>query len=575
MRMSRAFIPTVKETPADADIISIQLAIRAGMIRKLGAGIYTYLPLGLKVIRKVEEIIREEMNRAGAQELLMPILSPAELWRESGRWDVYGKELMRIKDRHNREFALGPTHEEIITDLVRTQLKSYKELPVNLYQIQTKFRDEIRPRFGVMRAREFVMKDAYSFHTDAESLKETYDTMFETYSRIFKRCGLRFKPVLADSGAIGGDVTHEFCVIADSGESLVLYCDDDSCGYAASSEFATGIIAPRPHDALSADDPIEEVHTPNLKTVEEVAGFFKVKPHYLIKTLLYKVDEKIVAVLCRGDREINDAKLQHQFKTPFVELADEQSVMKATGAAVGFAGPVGLSVPVYADVSLENVPVGITGANKTDYHIKNVVQGRDFKIEEYVDVSSAQADDGCPWCKKPLKQCKGIEVGQVFQLGTKYSESLNATYHDEHGKEIPFVMGCYGIGVTRTVGAAIEQSHDKDGIVWPYSIAPYHVMILLLNANDESLKSKAEELYGQLQSDGYDVLYDDRDVRPGFKFKDADLLGIPIKIVIGKSFASEGLIEVKKRVDGQMFKVTPDELPALLESLKKELDIVL
>ncbi len=503
----------------------------------------------------------------------MPILSPAELWLESGRWNVYGKELMRIKDRHNREFALGPTHEEIITDLVRSQVKSYKELPVNLYQIQTKFRDEIRPRFGVMRAREFVMKDAYSFHTDEKSLQETYDIMFETYNRIFTRCGLKFKPVLADSGAIGGDTTHEFSVLADSGESALFYCEDDNCGYAASSEFATGSIAPKAHDALSTDDSIEKIHTPNLKTVEEVAAFFKVEPHYLIKTLLYSVEDKVIAVLCRGDREINDAKLQRHFQTPFVELATEEQVVSATNAAVGFAGPVGLSVPVYADISLKDMPIGITGANETDYHIKNVVRDRDYTVKEFIDVSMAVSGDGCPWCKKPLQECRGIEVGQVFQLGKKYSKALNATYHDEQGKENPFIMGCYGIGVTRTVAAAIEQSHDKDGIIWPYSIAPYHVMILLLNAKEEPVKEKAESLYTELQEQGYDVLLDDRDVRPGFKFKDADLLGIPIKIVLGKSFVTEGLIEVKKRVDGQMFKITPEELPALLNDLRKELEI--
>jgi prolyl-tRNA synthetase len=571
--MTRAFIPTVKETPADAEVISHQLMIRAGMMRKLGAGIYTYLPFGLKVIRKVEQIIREEMNRAGAQELLMPILSPAELWMESGRWNVYGKELMRIKDRHNREFALGPTHEEIITDLVRTQIKSYRELPVNLYQIQTKFRDEIRPRFGVMRAREFVMKDAYSFHTDEASLKETYDIMFETYKRIFTRCGLKFKPVLADSGAIGGDTTHEFSVLADSGESALFYCQDDSCGYAASSEFATGIIPAMEYSALSVDNPMEKINTPNLKTVDEVSDFFGVAKHYLIKTLLYVVEDKVVAVLSRGDREINEAKLQRYFKTPFVELAGEQQVVSATNASVGFAGPVGLSVPVYADISLKDMPVGITGANETDYHLKNVVCGRDYTINEYIDVSMTVCADGCPWCKKPLQECRGIEVGQVFQLGKKYSKALNATYHDEQGNELPFVMGCYGIGVTRTVAAAIEQSHDKDGIIWPYSIAPYHVIILLLNIDETSVRQQAEVIYTELQELGYDVLLDDRDVRPGFKFKDADLLGIPIKIVLGKSFSSEGLIEVKKRSDGMMFKIKPEELPALLDNLRREMDV--
>lgn len=573
MRMSQALIKTVKEIPADAEIISHQLMIRAALMRKLGAGIYTYLPLGLKVIRKVEQIIREEMNRSGAQELLMPILSPSELWKESGRWDVYGKELMRINDRHDREFALGPTHEEIITDLVRSQLKSYKELPVNLYQIQTKFRDEIRPRFGVMRAREFVMKDAYSFHRDAESLRDTYQVMYDTYTRIFSRCGLKFKPVLADSGAIGGDVTHEFTVLADSGESLVFHCPSESCGYAASSEFATGTIAAAEDNPLSESDLIAEVHTPNLKTVEDVANFFGVSTQIMIKTLLFTVKDTTVAVLVRGDREVNEAKLQAYFQTPFIELADEQIVKKITGADVGFAGPVGLDIPIYADHSLKDLNVGITGANKSDYHIKNVVRGRDYTAKDVIDVSTAQSGDACPDCAQPLQECRGIEVGQVFQLGTKYSKAMNAVFHNENGEEMPFVMGCYGIGVTRTVAAAIEQCHDKDGIIWPYAIAPYHIMVLPLNSKDEDIMRCADEVYAMLLDAGYDVLLDDRDLRPGVKFKDVDLLGIPIKVVIGKSYTNDGVLEVKKRIDGQMVTVTKDALLSTLSSIVKELDI--
>ncbi|MCP5462970.1 MAG: proline--tRNA ligase [bacterium] len=569
MRLSEALIPTVKETPSDAEIISHKLMIRAGMMRKLGAGVYTYLPLGLKVIRKVEQIIREEMNRAGAQELLMPILSPAELWQESGRWDVYGKELMRFKDRHDRDFALGPTHEEIITALVRSEIRSYRQLPVNLYQIQTKFRDEIRPRFGVMRAREFVMKDAYSFHRDTASLEKCYKLMFETYTRIFKRCGLHFKPVLADSGAIGGDKTHEFHVLADAGESEILYSSD----YAASSEYASGRIQPIKNNSLKEGGSLEKIYTPGIKTVEEVAGFFKVETHCLIKTLIYKVANSIIAVLIRGDREINESKLQRHFKTPFVELADEQSIRTATHADVGFAGPVGLSIPIYADVSLKGMEVGITGANETDYHFKNVHPDKDFTVREYIDAHISKAGDLCISSDDELKSCRGIEVGQVFQLGTKYSSALHAAFDDEDGSEKPFVMGCYGIGVTRTVAAAIEQSHDKDGIIWPYSIAPYHIIVLPLNSDDHASIQYAEKIYAELSALHYDVLLDDRDIRPGVKFKDADLLGIPIKIVIGKSLSAEGLIEIKKRIDGETFKVLPENLFSAIENIVRELEI--
>ncbi|RJP59154.1 MAG: proline--tRNA ligase [Candidatus Auribacter fodinae] len=571
MRMTQALIRTMKETPSDADIPSLIFGLRSSIINKLGSGLYTLLPLGLKVVRKIETIIREEMDKSGAQELLLPILSPAELWQESGRWDIYGKELMRIQDRHDRDFALGPTHEEIITHLVRSLVKSYKELPLNLYQIQTKFRDEIRPRFGVMRAREFVMKDAYSFHRNEESLRETYQVMFDTYTRIFKRCGLKFKPVLADSGAIGGDVTHEFTVLAQTGESVILYCEDNSCGYAASSEYATGNIAPFTENTLKSADSMEKIHTPNLKTVDEVSAFFKVQPQTLIKTLLYKINDTVTAVLVRGEREVNEAKLQKAFTTPFVELADEKTVNSVTNAAVGFAGPVGLSIPVYADFSLKTLDAGITGANETNYHYKNVVLNRDFSINSFIDVSTALAGDSCIKCGKSLAVCRGIEVGQVFQLGTKYSKAMNATFHDENGEEKPFIMGCYGIGVTRTAGAAIEQSHDKDGIIWPYSIAPYHIIILPLNMNESGIVECAEQLYSQLTQDGYEVLLDDRDLRPGVKFKDADLIGIPIKIVIGKSFLNDKTVEVKKRIDGTTVQATIDHLPVTIRQIVNEL----
>jgi len=512
------------------------------------------------------------MDRSGAQELLMPILSPSELWIESGRWNIYGKELMRIKDRHSREFALGPTHEEIITDIARKNIKSYRELPVNLYQIQTKFRDEIRPRFGVMRAREFVMKDAYSFHSSKKCMRETYKIMFDTYTRIFKRCGLRFKPVLADSGAIGGDMTHEFTVLAESGETLVFFCEDDKCGYAASSDFASGKIEPIETLTLNSDSSMEKIHTPNMKTVEEVSAFFNENTSSLIKTLLYKMDDKIIAVLVRGDREVNEAKLQCTFKNPFIELADEESVKRVTNADVGFAGPVDLKVPVYADLSINQVSVGISGANETDYHFKNIVPGRDFQVEKYIDVSSAQKGDDCPKCSKKLDECRGIEVGQVFQLGNKYSTALNAVYHDKSGKEIPYLMGCYGIGITRTVAAAIEQSYDEDGIIWPYSLAPYQITVLMLNLHDEDIKNESESIYNELTKAGFEVLLDDRDERPGFKFKDADLLGIPIRVVVGKSFKKDKVLEVKSRSDKNIIKVSREKLMDTIGDIVTGLD---
>jgi prolyl-tRNA synthetase len=545
MRWSRAFIPTLRESPADAEIASHRLMLRAGMVRKLGAGIYTYLPLGWRSIRKVERIVREEMDRAGAQEILLPILTPAELWRESGRWDEYGRELMRLKDRHEREFALGPTHEEVITATVRGEVRSYRELPLCLYQIQTKFRDELRPRFGVMRGREFTMKDAYSFHRDAASLDGYYRAMHEAYSRIFRRCGLTFRAVLADPGLMGGGETHEFMVLAESGESVVISCPSEACGYAATTDTATGSIPPPPQRAEAA---LREVPTPGAKTVEDVAAFLGVPPARIIKTLLYRSGGGIVAALVRGDRELSEPKLRNALGRAALELADEAAVRKATGADVGFAGPVGLKgVRIVADRSVKGIRDGVAGANKTDRHLAGVSEGRDFDAGECLDIAVSREGDGCPKCGSALTAYRGIEVGQIFKLGTKYSESMGATFSGVDGSAKPFVMGCYGIGVTRTVAAAIEQHHDDDGIIWPMAIAPYHVGIIAMKPADGPVMRAAEGLCRALEGRGVEALLDDRDERPGMKFKDADLIGLPLRVVVGSKGLAQGKVELKPR----------------------------
>jgi prolyl-tRNA synthetase len=554
MLWTKALIPTLKEDPAEAEIVSHKLMIRAGLMRKVGAGIYTYLPLGWRTIRKVESIVREEMDRAGAQELLLPILSPAELWRESGRWAEYGKELMRLKDRHDREFALGPTHEEVITSTVRGEVRSYQELPLCLYQIQTKFRDEVRPRFGVMRGREFTMKDAYSFHRDEKSLDDYYGVMNEAYSRIFTRCGLDFRAVLADPGIMGGKVSHEFMVLASSGESVVLSCPNEECnGYAATTDTAIG----NPASPAKPGEDMEqlcEVHTPGQKTVEEVTAFLKVGPEKLIKTLIYQAGEKRVVVLVRGDRDVNEAKLQKALKSHDVMLADEETIKRVTGAPLGFAGPVKLRLQsselrvIADDSTIRGIRNGVTGANKADYHLTGVSEGRDFKVDEWHDLLLVREGDICPEClKTPLTAYRGIEVGQIFKLGKKYSESMGATFSDKDGVAKPFVMGCYGIGVTRTVAAAIEQNHDENGIIWPMSIAPYHVDIIPMSVKDEATMKVAGEIYQALGEKGIEVIMDDRDERPGIKFKDADLVGIPLRVVIGSKGLAQGKVELKRR----------------------------
>ena len=553
MRVSKALIPTVKETPGEAEIPSHKLMLRAGLMRKVASGIYEYLPLGQRSLLKVMKIIREEMERGGAQEVLMPILTPAELWQETGRWQKYGKELMRVKDRHERDFALGPTHEEVITDLVRRELKSYKQLPLNLFQIATKFRDEVRPRFGVMRSREFLMKDGYSFDVDDEACDKTYWIMFEAYKRIFKRCGLAFAPVEADSGLIGGSFTHEFMVLAETGEAAIAMCS--SCGYAANLEKAEGV--PSPHTAPVAGGAYQKVETPGKHTVEHVSELLKLPPQQFIKTLIFVADGKPVAVMVRGDHDVNEVKLQNFLEAQELSLASAEKVVEVTKAPVGFAGPVGLSgVRMVADKALQGGHQYVTGGLEKDVHLTSVEFGRDFKDPEWADLRSAATGDGCPKCGKPLKAGRGIEVGQTFKLGLKYSKSMKCVYLGEDGKDHETVMGCYGIGVTRTVGAAIEQHNDADGILWPISIAPYEVHLLLLNPADPEVAKAADQCYEDLKKAGYEVLYDDRaEATAGFKFKDADLLGMPISVRVGAKGLKEGLIEVKRRRSKDVTKV--------------------
>jgi len=543
MRWSRAFIPTLKETPSDAEIASHRLMLRAGMLRKLSSGIYNLLPLGMRSVLKTAGIVREEMDRTGAQELLMPVLSPSELWRESGRWDVYGDELMRIRDRHKREFALGPTHEEIITDIVRKEVRSYRELPLTLYQIQTKFRDEVRPRFGVMRAREFMMKDAYSFHESEESLDETYRVMHGAYTRIFTRCGLTFGAVEADSGAIGGDVTHEFMVFADTGESEVLHC---GCGFSATREGTTLEVPPVGPGGTAR--PMERVATPGMKTVEEVTGYLGVKPHDLVKTLIYTCRDEHVAAMVRGDREVSETKLSKATGLAPLELATPETIERLSGAPLGFTGPVGLKgARLIADHSVATMTNMVTGANEEDAHLRSVNLGRDFTPDEVTDIAVAEEGDPCPRCGAPLSSYRGIEVGQIFKLGTKYSESMGATFLDAAGKERPFIMGCYGIGVTRTVAAAIEQHHDEDGLAWPISVAPYEVHILPVNVSHSESRELGERLHKELESRGLEVLLDDREERSGTKFKDADLVGIPYRVTVGERGLKKGIVEIRDR----------------------------
>src|SRR5712692_7421482 len=561
MRQSRLLIPTLRDDPGEVEIVSHKLMLRAGLIRKVAAGVYTYLPLGLRVIRKVERIVREEMNRAGAQEVLMPIAAPAELWQETGRWDFYGKELFRLKDRHERDFCLGPTHEEVITDLVRREVRSYRQLPANFYQIQTKFRDEIRPRFGLMRGREFIMKDAYSFDADEAGAKESYRKMYEAYKAIFTRCGLSFRPVEADTGLIGGTSSHEFMVLADTGEEGIAVCD--ACDYAANVERAEL----REHAHKPPPETLREkrrVPTPGKKTVGEVTTFLKVPATQLVKTLLYQADGKPVAVLVRGDHEINEAQLKKALGATDLVMTDPAMVEQLTGAPVGFAGPVGLSgLTILADLAVKPLTNVVVGGNAADTHWVDVTPDRDFTPHRYADIRNAVAGDACPRCAKPLRIVRGIEVGHVFMLGTKYSEKMKATYLDKQRQDQAIVMGCYGIGIGRTAAAAIEQNYDAKGIIWPAPIAPFHVHILPLADKGQTL-DVALALEMELEKVGIDVLVDDRDERPGVKFNDADLIGCPYQVVVGEKGLKEGQIELKERRTGTVTKLAPAAVAARL-----------
>ncbi len=561
MRFSKFFIPTLKEAPAEAEIISHKLMLRAGMIRRLASGIYSYLPLGLMALRKVENIIREEMNRVGAQELLLPMVQPAELWQMSGRWHQYGKELLRLKDRHNRDHCLGPTHEEVITNLVRYEVRSYRDLPINLYQIQTKFRDEIRPRFGFIRSREFIMKDGYSFDVDDQGAEKTYQLMYEAYDRIFSRCGLTFRVVEAETGAIGGSFSHEFMAISDVGEDTIVYCKH--CSYAANIERAE---VKDIKFSKEKQRPIEEVYTPGHKTVDEVTSYLNVKSEKIVKTLLYLSDGRPMAVLVRGDHEINEAKLTRLLGCESLTMAPPTVVGEITGAAVGFAGPVGLDIKIVADNAIKGMKNFISGANKTDYHSININLGRDFEVAMFGDIRFVTKGDICPRCGGELVFKRGIEVGHVFKLGTKYSQALKATYLDEKGKEQYMVMGCYGIGVGRTLAAIIEQDHDEHGIIFPFSVAPFSIHLLPIDLKKPEIASTAERIYQTLKDKDWEVLYDDREVSPGIKFKDADLIGIPIRITLGK-YLKENKVEVRLRSGGKTRIVPLNELELTLEAL--------
>ncbi|MGN0681518.1 MAG: proline--tRNA ligase [Candidatus Fimisoma sp.] len=565
MKLSKMHIKTLREVPAEAEIPSHILLIRTGMIRKLASGIYGFMPFGWRSVRKIEDIIRSEMDKAGGQEIHMSAIQPAELWQESGRWFAYGPELWRVKDRNGRDFCLGPTHEEIFTDIIRNDVSSYRQLPMNLYQIQTKYRDEARPRFGLMRSREFIMKDAYSFDRDFEGLDKSYDDMYKAYEKIFTRCGLTFRPVEADTGAIGGSNSHEFTALSEVGESEIAYCE--KCSMAATTERAECVDAPADTEEML---PMEEVKTPGTKTIEAVADFLGMPQTKTIKALLFVTydeegnEKEYVAAFVRGDRELNMTKLINALNIPehAIEFADEAKMSQKTGCVGGFTGPVGLhDCKVVVDSELTGLRNLCAGANKENYHVKNVNYGRDYKGDIVTDLKLLKEGDPCPVCGAPVKHARGIEVGQVFKLGTKYSQAMNAVYKDENQQDRLIVMGCYGIGVTRTLSAIVEQHHDENGIIWPMSVAPYHVIITLVKPGDETQEAVAEEIYNRLSDAGVEVLLDDRDERPGVKFKDADLLGIPVRITVGKR-APEGVVEYKLRREAEKQEMSVSEAVA-------------
>ncbi|MEH7234736.1 proline--tRNA ligase [Bacillus sp. JJ1562] len=563
MKQSMTLIPTLREVPADAEIKSHQLLIRAGFIRQNASGVYSYLPLARRVLQKIEKIVREEMERTGAAELLMPALTPAELWQESGRWYSYGPELMRLHDRHERDFVLGPTHEEVITSLVRDEIKSYKRLPLTLYQIQTKFRDEKRPRFGLLRGREFIMKDAYSFHADQDSLHDVYEKMYTAYSNVFARCGLNFRAVIADSGAMGGKDTHEFMVLSEVGEDTIAYSDTSS--FAANIEMAPVVMEyPKSNEPVKE---LEKVETIEKKSIEEVATFLDVSTEKCIKSLLFEVDEKFILVLARGDHEINDIKVKNLLEATNVELASTEDTERIMGCTVGSLGPINVTneITVIADHAVASVVNGVCGANKENYHFVNVNPDRDFTGIQYEDLRFIQEGDPSPDGQGKIVFAEGIEVGHIFKLGTRYSEAMGATFLDENGRTQPMIMGCYGIGVSRTLSAVAEQSNDDNGLIWPENLAPYNLHLIPVNMKNEEQKVLAESLYVSLQESGYDVLFDDRVERPGVKFADSDLIGLPLRITVGKR-ASEGIVEVKVRKTGETLEINIENL---IETIKK------
>lgn len=555
MRYSQSLIPTRRDAPADAEIISHKLMVRAGLIQKLSSGIYTYLPLGFRVIQKIEQIIREEMNAAGAQELMLPIVMPADLWLETGRWNVYGKELLRFKDRKDNDFCIGPTHEEAITDLVRSNVKSYRQLPLNLYQIKTKFRDEIRPRFGLMRSREFIMKDGYSFDVGEEAAHKTYEAMYEAYKKIFSRCGLEFRPVEAVTGTIGGTLSHEFQVLAESGEDEIFSCNQ--CDYTANKERAEYCVSKKNEPIKKSEGKggkYRKVKTPDKQSVEDVSEFLKVKPNQLIKTLIFESEKGPIAGLVRGDQGLNTFLLRRAVGANEIQMASEETIEETTGGPLGFSGPIGLvktDLPLYVDPTVMEMTSAVVGANEKDAHFVDVVPRVDFQPKAIVPLRQAIIGDGCPRCEGQLNSFRGIEVGQVFYLGDKYSKAMKATYLNEQGKEQVMIMGCYGIGVGRTAAAAIEQHYDEHGIIWPRSIAPYEVILLSLNMSDLEVARISEQLYKRFCDKGIDVLWDDRYESPGVKFKDADLIGFPFQVIVGSRNLKNKQVEIKNRGTGE------------------------
>jgi len=557
LKASQLFFPTLRELPSEAEIISHQLLLRAGYMRKTGAGIYSYLPLAVRVLKKIEAIVREEMDKADGQEILMPIIQPRELWEKSGRWSVYGDEMFRLLDRHNRGFALGPTHEEIITTLVDADVQSYRDLPLMLYQIQNKYRDEIRPRFGLMRGREFIMKDLYSFDLDDAGLDVAYKKMYSAYRAIFTRLGLDFRVVEADSGAIGGNESHEFVVLAESGESVIVYCDQ--CDYAANIEKAECIL-PENSEPPQPLREMEKISTPGIRTIQELVESLGHPAHEQAKTLMYMADGELIAAILRGDRELNEIKLKNALQVNELFMADETTVREQCGAGFGSLGPVGLNLKIYADPEITRLQNFSAGANQDDYHILNINLGRDFVPEKIIDIRNAQAGDLCPHCGGTLQSTRGIEAGHIFKLGTKYSDAMDATYRDQNGQDQPIVMGCYGIGISRTMAAAVEQKNDNDGIVWPLPIAPYQLIIVPVNSKKEEQMQAAERLYREFASRGVEVILDDRDERAGVKFKDADLIGIPVRITIGPKSLQENQVEVKKRWEKENILLTMEQV---------------